>query len=56
MHKLIERFLRNEKTNSQGNPNPVTAPSTENHEAQPAYRITKLNNNKGHQKGGLYLT
>ena len=43
MHKLIERFLRDVKTDTQGYSNPDTAPSTENHEAQPAHRITKLN-------------
>ena len=56
MRKLIERFLRDIKIDTQSYSNPDTAPSTENHKAKPAYRITKLNNNKGHQIGGLYLT
>ena len=33
MHKLIERFLRDVKTDTQGYSNPDTAPSTENHQS-----------------------
>jgi len=43
MHKLIERISRDVKTDTQSYSNPDTTPSTENHEVQPAYSITKLN-------------